>query len=254
MNTRPYVNFLAATYAFIAGTLAAGMPSAAAEAPATIKLARLAEFPDQIVGGEILKAVYARLGITVEFVDAAPKRALALSSSGEVDGEVQRIGGLEKTFPTLVPVRVPINDIEPAAFTTGLTFSPSGWNSITDHHIGIVQGVGSSEAGTKGMAHVQAAVSLESLIRMLDAGRIDVMVTDAFSGQLAVASMGLAGRIRPLSPPLDTIPLYHYLNERRSDLVPLVEKAARDMEASGELARLRADLRQRMIDTARQGR
>ena len=69
-------------------------------AQSVIKLARIADIPDQFVGGEILRAVYARLNISIEFADVPGKRALALSSAGELDGEVHRIANLAQTYPT----------------------------------------------------------------------------------------------------------------------------------------------------------
>ncbi len=213
-----------------------------AQAQSVIRLARIAEIPDQYVGGEMLRAVYARLNIKLEFEDVPGKRALLLSSSGELDGEIQRIGGLSDEYPTLIRVDPAINYIEPSVFTTKLHFEVNGWDSIRDRSIGIVRGVGSSEAGTRGMAHVTAATSLENLIQMLDADRFDVMVSDLFSGLVAVRKLNLQSRIYPLSPPLERIHIYHYLHERHRDLVPKVGKAIAEMEASGELARLRASL------------
>src|SRR3954466_1083395 len=127
--------------------LAAG-PSQGQE---VIRLARIADIPDQYVGGEMLRAVYARLNIKLEFEDVPGKRALALSSAGEVDGEIQRIGTLSRDYPTLVQVTPAINYIEPAVFSTKLRFDVVGWSSIKDYSIGIVRGVGSSEAGTRGL-------------------------------------------------------------------------------------------------------
>jgi polar amino acid transport system substrate-binding protein len=230
-------------------SLALHQPAAAQSAaqPTTIVLSRLTSVPDQFVGGEILKAVYARLHITVEFVDVEAQRALALSSAGDVDGEIQRVGNLSEKYPTLIKLSPPINYIEPAVFTTGLTFDVNGWDSIKSHTIGIVRGVGSSEAGTRGMADVQKATSLEDLVRMLDRGRFDLLVTDLFSGRIEVKKQHLDARIRPLLPPLERIYVYHYLNERHRDLVPKVEAVLRDMNASGELARLRAKLVEQVL-------
>jgi len=223
--------------------LAAG-PSPAQE---LIRLARIADIPDQYVGGEMLRAVYAKLNIKLEFEDVPGKRALALSSAGEVDGEIQRIGTLSRDYPTLIQVTPAINYIEPAVFATKLRFDVDGWNSIKDYSIGIVRGVGSSEAGTRGMARVTATTSLENMVRMLDADRFDVMVTDLFSGLVAVRKLDLQARIHPLSPPLERIHIYHYLHERHRDLVPKVGKVIAQMEASGELATLREALVKRVL-------
>ncbi|UWU80263.1 transporter substrate-binding domain-containing protein [Bradyrhizobium huanghuaihaiense] len=218
------------------------LAAAPSQAQDLIRLARIADIPDQYVGGEMLRAVYAKLNIKLEFEDVPGKRALALSSAGEVDGEIQRIGTLSRDYPTLVQVTPAINYLEPAVFTTKLHFDVAGWDSIRDYSIGIVRGVGSSEAGTRGMARVTATTSLESMIKMLDADRFDVMVTDLFSGLVAVRKLNLQARIYPLSPPLGRIHIYHYLHERHRALVPEVGKVIAQMEASGELATLRERL------------
>ena len=225
--------------------LGSGTPS---HAQSVIRLARIADIPDQYVGGEILRAVYGRLNIAVEFEDVPGKRALALSSSGELDGEVHRIADLSRDYPTLVQISPPINYIEPSVFTTTLRFDVQGWSSIRDYSIGIVRGVGSSEAGTLGMNRVTAAASLENMIRMLDADRFDLMVTDLFSGRVAVKKLNLQARIQPLSPPLQKIDIYHYLHERHRVLAGKVGRVIQDMSASGELARLREALVKQVLN------
>jgi ABC-type amino acid transport substrate-binding protein len=226
-------------------SLLAGSPSQAQE---LIRLARIADIPDQYVGGEMLRAVYAKLNIKLEFEDVPGKRALALSSAGEVDGEIQRIGTLSRDYPTLVQVTPAINYIEPSVFTSKLRFEVAGWDSIRNYSIGIVRGVGSSEAGTRGMPRVTATTSLENMVRMLDADRFDLMVTDLFSGLVAVRKLNLQDRIHPLSPPLERINIYHYLHERHRDLVPKVGKVIAQMEASGELAALREALVKQVLN------
>src|SRR3954467_14366822 len=185
------------------------LATGSSQAQSVIRLARIADIPDQYVGGEMLGPWYARLNIKLEFEDVPGKRALALSSAGEVDGEIQRIGTLSRDYPTLIQVTPAINYIEPTVFTTKLQFDVAGWNSIRDYSIGIVRGVGSSEAGTRGMTRVTGTTSLDNMVKMLDADRIDVMVTDLFSGLAAVRKLNLQARIRPLSPPLERISIYH---------------------------------------------
>ena len=225
--------------------LVTGIPS---HAQSVIRLARIADIPDQFVGGEILRAVYARLNISVEFADVPGKRALALSSAGELDGEVHRIANLAQTYPTLVQISPAINYIEPSVFTTTLRFDVKGWDSIRDYSIGIVRGVGSSEAGTRGMSRVTAATSLENMIHMLDAGRFELIVTDLFSGRVAVRKLKLESRIAALTPPLQRIYIYHYLHERHRDLAGKVEAVIREMDASGELVRLRETLVRQVLN------
>jgi hypothetical protein len=100
------------------------------------------------------------------------------------------------------------------------------------------------------MARVTAATGLDNLIRMLDAGRFDIMVSDLFSGRVAVKNMKLEARVYPLMPVIERISIHHYLHERHRDLVPRIEAVIREMEQSGELARLREKLIETVLETA----
>jgi polar amino acid transport system substrate-binding protein len=224
------------------------LTQAGAGGQTTLRFARIADVPDQMVGGELLKAVYGRLGIAVEFVDVPGARALALSGGGVLDGEIHRIVGIERAHPALIRIDPPLNYIEQSVFTAGLRFDVRGWESLRPYSVGIVRGVGSSEAGTQDLPLVQRAADLESLIRMLEAHRLDLLVTDRFSGQVMLRRMGLQSRIQPLSPPIEHISIHHYLHERHRDLVAPVAAVLREMVASGELGRLREALVRQALD------
>jgi hypothetical protein len=199
--------------------------------PKKIVLCRLANVPDQLVGGEILRVAYAKLDHG-RVPGCQAKRAPALSSAGDVDGEIQRVAAVAQQYPTLLQLKPAINYIEPAVFTTGLEFAVDGWNSIKEYEVGIMRGIGSSEAGASGMSKVQRATSLEEFVRMLDRGRFDLLVTDLFS---EIRRERLDSHVRPLLPPLERIHIYHYLHERHRALVPQVEAVLGEMADSGEL-------------------
>ena len=127
--------------------------SAGAQPRLSLRLARVENIPDQLVGSAILEVVYRRLDIALEFVDMPAKRALVESSQGHVDGEVQRVLDVGREYPSLLVVQPSINYIEPAVFVKRIDFRVAGWSSIAPHSIGIVRGVGSSvrrSAGRKG--------------------------------------------------------------------------------------------------------
>lgn len=235
-----------------AGACVLGATGAASGQP-VLRLARLENVPDQFLGGEILVAVYKRLGIPMDFMDLPAKRSLLESSQGRVDGEVQRILAVQDQYPTLIAVQPSFNFIEPAAFVRSGTSLrvDDGWKSLAPHSIGIVRGVGSSERGTQGMPAVQAVTTMENLMQSLDAGRFDVAVNDRFSGLLVIRRLGLEGKVQPLDPPLEHIPLYHFLHERHRALVEKVGQAIRGMQASGELDRVRRQVMDTMLAAAR---
>ena len=229
------------------GVSASGQTFSNDMAPA-LRLARLDGVPDQWIGGEILRAAYARLGISLHFVAVPALRSLVESSEGRLDGEVQRILNVETQYPTLMAVKPSINFIEPAAFVKKLDFKVRGWPSIETYRVGIVRGVGSSEAGTQGMGRVTPVPTMEALMRMLAAERIDVAVNDRLSGLLILHQLRLDRELRPLDPPLQHIPLYHFLHVRHAELLPRIEEVLRGMAASGELEQIRSRAVKQLIE------
>ncbi|RQP24878.1 ABC transporter substrate-binding protein [Albitalea terrae] len=221
-----------------------------ARAQPTLRLARLENVPDQAIGAEILVAVYHRAGIGVSFVDLPAKRSLLESSEGRVDGEVQRILAVQDQYPTLIAAHPSFNFIEPTAFVTDAEVHVDGWGSISGHSIGIVRGVGSSERGTAGMDRVEAVATMEQLMQSLAARRFEVAVNDRFSGLLVARRLKLDHAVRPLSPPLERIPLHHFVHERHRELLPKIEKAIRDMQSSGELEKVRQQAMARLLKDA----
>lgn len=211
----------------------------AAWAQAPLRIARIENIPDQFVGGELLKVVYNRLSIPVELVDLPAKRALLESSEGRLDGEVHRNINVQRQYPTLLMIRPALNYIEPSVFSKKEAMVVTGWESIKGYQIGIVRGVGTSEDGTRGMASVLAVNTLDQLMQMLGEDRVEVAISDSFSGLAVIKKLGFAGRIKVLTPPLQKNEIYHFLHEKHRDLVPKVEQVLREMQASGELERLR---------------
>lgn len=217
------------------------------DAQSVLRIARIENVPDQQVGAEILAVVYNKLSIQVHFVDGTAKRSLLESSEGRLDGEIQRVLDVQNEYPTLLAVQASINYIEPMAFTKRANFLVSGWDSLRPYRIGIVRGVGSSERGTAGMPQLEPTTNMEQMMLMLNADRTDVAVNDLFSGVLILRKLGLQEVIHPLSPALQHIELYHFLNERHRALVPRVEAVIRHIKSSGELASLRRRITDRML-------
>ncbi|MEZ0081808.1 polar amino acid transport system substrate-binding protein [Bradyrhizobium japonicum] len=218
--------------------LAAG-PSHAQE---LIRLARIADIPDQYVGGEMLRAVYAKLNIKLEFEDVPGKRALALSSAGEVDGEIQRIGTLSSDYPTLIQVTPAINYIEPAVFATKTPFRrrrlefDQGVQHRNRPRRRLLRGR-DTRHGPRHRDHQPREHDQDARRRPFRGDGHRPLQWARRRGKL-----NRQARIVPLSPPLERIHIYHYLHERHRDLVPKVGKVIAQMEASGELATLREAL------------
>jgi len=220
---------------------------ASAQQPLTFT--QIVDTPDQAIGAVILKAAYEKLDIPVKFVILPGKRALAESSEGRADGEVHRIFEIGAEYPTLLRVPTPINYIEPSVFSKKHEFEVTDCAALKGYQIGIVRGVKHSQLCTQGMENVFVGDDLTGVMRMLDAGRIDLLITARINGLLLAKELGLDG-IKPLSPPLSRLWVYHYLHERHKGLVPNIDAVFKAMKESGELEALREQAVQQLLQKA----
>jgi ABC-type amino acid transport substrate-binding protein len=220
---------------------------ASAQQPLTFT--QIVATPDQAIGAVIVKAAYEKLGISVKFEILPGKRALMESSEGRADGEVHRIIEIDDEYPTLLRVPTPINYIEPSVFSKKHEFEVTDCPALQGYQIGIVRGVKHSQLCTQGMENVFVGDSLTGVMRMLNAGRVDLLITARINGLLLAKKLKLDG-IKPLSPPLSRFWVYHYLHERHKDLVPTIDNMFKAMQASGELEALRAQAVQKLLQNA----
>ena len=220
---------------------------ASAQQPLTFT--QIVDTPDQAIGAVIVRSAYEKLGIPVQFAILPGKRALTESSEGRADGEVHRIFEIGNAYPTLLRVPTPINYIEPSAFSKKHGFEVTDCAALQGYQIGIVQGVKHSQLCTQGMENVFVGDDLTGVMRMLDAGRIDLLITARINGLLLAKELRLDA-IKPLSPPLSRLWVYHYLHERHKDLVPTIDAVFKAMQESGELETLREQAVQQLLQKA----
>lgn len=203
-----------------------------------IRIAQLENTPDHILGGKLLESIYKEANIPLELVIIPSARALIQSSSGKIDGELQRIYKLADSYLTLLRVPTPFTYFEPAVFTVHKKINIKGWHSLRDYKIGMVRGMKFAELGLKGLKNVQQVTRSNQLFTMLSAGRLDVIVSARFNGLYLISRHNLRN-IKQLEPVLERHDLYHYLHEKHKKLVPVIDAAIQSMVKSGELARLR---------------
>jgi ABC-type amino acid transport substrate-binding protein len=99
------------------------------------------------------------------------------------------------------------------------------------------------------MQNVIAGDDLTGVMRMLNAGRVDLLITARINGLLMAKKLGLDA-IKPLSPPLSRFWVYHYLHERHKELVLSIDNVFKAMQESGELEDLRAQAVQKLLQNA----
>ena len=216
-----------------------------------LTLVTVEDSADTAAGVAVVAEAYGRLGVEVDIRGYPAQRAILLASSGEADGEVQRIDSVRELYPSLVQVHPAVNYLEASVFSSKTEFEPNGWDSLDPYCVGIIRGIKFAEAATAGMNRHFIA-DYPSLFRMLEHDRIDVAVTPRVNGRYHIRSAKLDS-ISELGEPLARFELYHYLHERHRDLVPRIAAVLEEMRASGDMRAIRDHANKVLMNRARRG-
>ena len=184
-------SFLTRRQCCIAGALglapaAHGAEGVASDAGIRISTLALESDPTSQLVAKVMLEAYRRLGMEIDIVSMPGERTLVSANAGETDGELYRRAGIEKSYPNLVMVPVPVASYEVVAFVPRHSVvAVSGWASLRALRIGFVKGIKVIEENTLGM-QVLSVASLQQAFAMLDKGRIDVVLSNRISGLAAL--------------------------------------------------------------------
>jgi polar amino acid transport system substrate-binding protein len=189
------------------------------------------------ISSRVLAKAYERIGIDVTFTDLPAERSLMEANDGQLDGDVNRIIGIEKAYPNLIRVPVAVNSMEQVVFTKQHDFTVDGWESLRPYRIAIRIGTKVAEYGTAGM-NVAAFPTFDQVFTLLSQDRYDVAVAATVTGLYYVKKLELKD-VRLLLPPLAKTDLYHYLHKKNGYLLTAISNALYDMQQDGEISRER---------------
>lgn len=184
--------------------------------------------PATSIAEKVMEAAYRKLGMNFNLHYLPGERSLRSSNNGEMDAELYRKLGMERDYPNLIIVPVPLLTYEIVIFTYGTNFVVAGWESLRPYSIGFVKGIKIIEQNTIGMKLVPAPTVRQAFQKML-LGRSDIVVANRISGLAALSELK-QGDITVLSPPLATFPVFHYLNKKHEALVPALTTVLQKMQ------------------------
>jgi len=194
---------------------------------------------------KILEKAYTQIGIKVKFKLLPSARSLDMANKGIVDGEIGRTVAIEKSCPNLIRVQVPVYQIKLSAFTKRKDISFNGWESLKPYRIGIQTGSKFIEAKTSSIESVWKSTTFEELFKMLEAGRLDLIVGIIHIDGLKIIQDLRINKILSLkgirSIKLMEIPAYHYLHNKHKDLIPKITAALQKMEQEGLIRKIKND-------------
>jgi polar amino acid transport system substrate-binding protein len=110
-----------------------------------------------------------------------------LSNSGQVDGELWRILGVDEEYTNLIRVPTGIWAHPELAFVKG-DIELDGWESLAPYRVAFRKGTKVVENNIKGIVENQMPVDeIEEAFEMLAKGAVDVVISDNVDGTLLLA-------------------------------------------------------------------
>ena len=229
----PAFGWAAPTCALAGGQDLAG----AAGAMAVMRISTLLEQdPATAIAEQVLAEAYRRLGMALEVQKYPGERSLVSANDGLTDGELYRKVGMERDYPNLIIVPVPLQQYEIVIFTSDTTFPVNGWESLRPFTVGFVRGIKIVEANTAGM-RTEAVPTMQQALQKMAMGRTDVVVGNRASGLAAARALKMDD-IRVLAPPLASFPVYHYVHRRHEALVPRLTAVMQQMHKEKVMERI----------------
>ncbi len=190
--------------------------------------------PTTVAAVAVLKAAYGKLDIDIDVEFTSGDRALLMSSTGAVDGEVLRIKSVGDAYPTLLRVDVPVTHLDSGAFVVRQRARDWTYEDLPVLRIGRLGGVVELKKRTQDYSGVWEGHSNQELFEMLLADRLDVVVTAIQDGQRTLDELGFTG-IEVMEKSIESVNLYHYLHKKNERLVPGITVVLEEMLESGEL-------------------
>jgi len=177
-----------------------------------------------------LTEAYRRIGVTIAAHPYPPGRSVELANRGEVDAEATRVPDAMGEMSELIAVPEPLGRGATYVYTTGAPAPVDGWESLRGLRLCVMVGdlitMKRTETMTREISHDGA-----SQFRMLAKGRCQAAISDG-AAWLMIDRQHL-GHFRMIEKPLQSFPIYHYVNRRHADLVQPLAEAFRALKAEG---------------------
>ncbi|MBU0674315.1 MAG: transporter substrate-binding domain-containing protein [Proteobacteria bacterium] len=189
-------------------------------------------YPDQTgFLDQWLKAAFQEIGVKVSVEWLPPERSLLNANEGLSDGDAIRIGGLEKEYPNLIRVPEVIFQGEYGAFSQTVEVLPQGWASLSPYDVGIIRGIKLTEQNLKEAHSIIRVENAQLLFGLLQQNRVDLVICERLFGLAVAKKMDIPCRF--VEPPLSSLELFLYLNQKHAGLVPELTTAIREMKKEG---------------------
>lgn len=178
-----------------------------------------------------LREAYKMLDIQLKFEVHPNNRALIESNRGYTDGEAARTKGLDKFYPNLVIIPVPICRVT-LHLVHKKNLNINTLISTKKYTIGIVRGHVIAEKLVDNFQNIITTTNITQLVNMVERQRINTALIGNPKLEYFEKLISL-GDFKVLDLKENTQFLYHYLNKKHTALIPRITQALKQLEANG---------------------
>jgi len=190
------------------------------------------------IGEKIMQEAYRRLGnIKINVVEEPAARALVSANSGRVDGELARIKSLSSKLNNLIRISTLIMEFDIVCFVKSRSINIYNIDSLMSYRVGVQRGYVQVEKISKDIQDRELVTNNDSLFKMLEHGRLDIVITDRVNGEMTLEKFGFKD-IRAVGPALGTLPLFHYLHKKNIHYVKKLERVLKQMKREGVIKKI----------------
>ncbi|MGJ8693229.1 MAG: hypothetical protein ACSHW0_12200 [Thalassotalea sp.] len=178
----------------------------------------------------VLREAYQQIGYQLTVIHVPIARSLILANSGKLDGDVSRVAGVEKQYPQLIKIPVPINHIDVRMFTYNQALLVNSAEIDGRYRIGCVRGVISVRQISKKMKlDCQIINSYQRAIIMLNNNSVDVLLLPLSVGEY-FKDIDAQFATSVYGDSLGIEPLFHYLHKKHQQFVPELTVKLQEMK------------------------
>jgi len=185
----------------------------------------------------VLLEVQKRTGIVFKIVTMPSERALINANAGIDDGVTNRIAGMEKFYPNLIPAPESVYNWKFVVFAKGVEFPITGWKSLKPYTVGFVIGWKIFEHNVTEAAQITKVKNVTQMFNLLVNDRAEVALYDRWQGLSHIRRNKITG-VTMLRPPLADKDMFMYLHKKHRRLIPKITTSLRALKADGTYQRL----------------
>jgi polar amino acid transport system substrate-binding protein len=200
-----------------------------------LKFARCENLPETDVTEIIIRRVMKNINVPVRIISYPAARVTQEILSGNAIGEIERIKSYGDKHSSLLRVTPPIYYLVSAVYAKKNRHIVIHTKKDLAHYsVGVVRGIQHSDDAVEGLHDVVRITNSKNLFKMLQAERMDLLITSEIDGRMQIRNMKLSNDIE-LVGELAHLDTFIYLSPHASSLQEKISQELIRMKKSGEL-------------------